>query len=264
MWRDIKAMRENDPDFDWDLIEDGQRTVIQYAIYQDASDAVNNAIRTFQMDYWRDHDSTVQVWIDKDGLAGTLESITWDKYRVPLFGFRGVSSMSFLDKAAQRIADDGRDCKVLVFGDLDPTGYIAVQNIEKRLEERVRVHSGFDIPPDIDVQHVALNDHEQVRRLGVESALRETKAEKDDDDNYKNKHVPAFFDRFGEDAASCEIDALHPDDLRRLVDVSIAKVLTGERSSERKALAAADKLLEDKQAAEQDQINELRKMVRHR
>jgi hypothetical protein len=45
--------------------------------------------------------------------------------------------------------------------------------------------------------------------------------------------------------------------------VSIAKALTGERS-ERKALAAADKLLEDKQAAEQDQINRLRKMVRHR
>jgi hypothetical protein len=261
--RDIKWMRENDPDFDWDLIEDGQRTVIEYAIYRDAVAAVNSAIRTFQLDYWRDHDSTVQVWIDKDGLAGTLETITWDKYRVPLFGFRGMSSMSFIDKAAQRIVKDGRDCKVLVFGDLDPTGYIAVRNIEERLTERARVHSGFDLPPSIDVQHVALNDHEQVRRLGIASAFRGTKAEKDDDDNYKNKHVPAFFEHFGSGAESCEIDALHPDDLRRLVDVSIAKALTGERS-ERKALAAADKLLEDKQAAEQDQINRLRKMVRHR
>ena len=34
VWRDIKAMRENDPEFDWDLIEDGQRTVIEYAIYR--------------------------------------------------------------------------------------------------------------------------------------------------------------------------------------------------------------------------------------
>ena len=261
--RDIKWMRENDPDFDWDLIEDGQRTVIEYAIYQSAEDRIRAAIGTFQLDYWHDHPCTVQVWLDKDGLAGTLRGITWDKYRVPLFGFRGMSSMSFIDKAAQRIADDGRDCKVMVFGDLDPTGYLAVLNIEQRLTERVAVHSD-GTPPSIDVQHVALNDHEQVRRLGIASAFRETKAEKDDDDNYKNKHVPAFFEQFGEGAESCEIDALHPDDLRRLVDVSIAKALTGERS-ERKALAAADKLLEDKQAAEQkNQINRLRKMVRHR
>lgn len=258
--RDIKWFRENDPDFDWDLIEDGQRTVIEYTTYRDAADAMNDAVRTFQMDYWRDHDSTVQVWIDKDGLIGVLENITWDKYRVPLFGFRGMSSMSFLNKAAKRIARDGRDCNVLVFGDLDPAGYVAVRNIEQRLTDRIAVHSD-DVPPLIDVQHVALKDHDQVRELGIASAFRPTKADRDAKGNYKNRHVPAFFERFGEGAKSCEIDALHPDDLRRLVDVSIAKALTGERS-DRKALIAADRLLEDRKAAEQVEIDKLRKITK--
>jgi hypothetical protein len=259
VWRDIKWMRENDADFNWDLIEDGQRKVIEYATYKDAEDRVAQAIRTFRLDYWHDHPHTIQVWLDKDGLAGTVEGITWDKYRVPLFGFRGMSSMSFIDKAAQRIANDGRDCVVLVFGDLDPTGYIAVLNIEKRLRERVAFHSE-GTPPTITVQHVALKDHKQVRALGIASAFRKTKAEKGDDDNYKNKHVPIFFERFGAGAESCEIDALHPDDLRHLVDVSIAKALTGERA-ERTALVAAAMLLDDKQAAEREQINRLRKMM---
>ena len=102
------------------------------------------------------------------------------------------------------------------------------------------------------------------RCADIESALRETKAEKDDDDdNYKNKHVPAFFERFGSGTASCEIDAPPPDDLCRLVDVSIAKALAGQRG-ERKVLAATARYLEDEQATEQDEIDGLRRMVKRR
>jgi hypothetical protein len=258
--RDIKALREDDPEFDWDLIEDGQRTVFQYATFRDHRDRVEAAIATFKLDYWHDHSHSVQVWLDKDGLAGTVQGITWGKYRVPLFGFRGMSSMSFLDKAAKQIAAEERDCKVLIFGDLDPTGYLAVQNIERRLQERVQVHSD-GAAPAITVQHVALSDHEQVRQLGIASAFRETTVKRDKDGNLTNKHIPAFFERFGNGAESCEIDALHPDDLRRLVDVAVAKALTGERG-ERKALSAAAKLLESKQATEADEIKKLRKMVK--
>ena len=80
---------------------------------------------------------------------------------------------------------------MLVIGDLDPTGYIAVRSIEDRLNERADYHSGGQ-SPIIDVQHIALNSHEQVEELGIASACRETKAAKDADDNYTNRHAPIF------------------------------------------------------------------------
>ena len=74
---------------------------------------------------------------------------------------------------------------------------------------------------------------------------------------------PGFLRRFGEDAASCEIDALHPDDLRRLVDVSIAKVLTGEDDDDEAKLAAMF-LLDEKKADEAAEIVKLQKMVKRK
>ena len=92
---------------------------------------------------------------------------------------RGVSSMSFLDKAAQRIADDGRDWQGAGLWQPRPRpAPRRCRTSKSGSKERVIVHSTFDIPPDINVRRVALNDHERCGRLGVESALRETKAER--------------------------------------------------------------------------------------
>ena len=72
-----------------------------------------------------------------------------------------------------------------------------------------------------------------------------------------------FFEQFGDGAQSCEIDALEPNQLRDLVDVAIAKAMTGEDDDDEAKLAAMF-LLDEKKADEAAEIVKLQKMVKRK
>jgi hypothetical protein len=96
---------------------------------------------------WDEADTAVEVWIEKEALAGVLRRVTveWD---VPLMPIRGYSSLTAQHDAAERIverAEHGQGTAVYYFGDYDPSG--------EDIERAAKVGVGHCIAQLIDDRH---------------------------------------------------------------------------------------------------------------
>ena len=81
---------------------------------------------------WADSDFNVEVWLEKDALAGAINSVT-DKYDVPLMVTKGFCSETFAYEAAQLHAESDKRCVILYLGDFDRAGVDAMQSLHSKL-----------------------------------------------------------------------------------------------------------------------------------
>jgi hypothetical protein len=90
--------------------------------------------KTYRRMLWNDQDTYVEIWCEKDALAGVLYDITapWD---VPLMVTRGYPSESFLHEAAEAIKEQSKEAYVYYFGDYDPSGVDIAESTERKLRE---------------------------------------------------------------------------------------------------------------------------------
>jgi hypothetical protein len=139
-------------------------------------------------------DAYIEIWVEKDALAGVILPITV-QYDIPLMVARGFSSITFLNSAAEAIADQNKPAYIYHLGDWDPWGQRAGDKIEETLRER---------GAEIHFEKLAVTA-EQIE--GWELPSRPT------------KQVGIGKDWEGGD--SVELDAIHPDDLRNLVREAI-------------------------------------------
>jgi hypothetical protein len=163
-------------------------------------DALNETARLYRKALWADADAYVEVWLEKDALAGVVLPIT-ALYDVPLMVARGYASLSFLHSAAEYIAEIDLPTFVYHFGDYDPSGVNAGVKIEETLRE---------MAPDADItfERIAVTP-QQI----VEGGLP-TRPTKLTDTRAKG---------FGE--ISVELDAILPEQLRELVRAAIERHL---------------------------------------
>ena len=138
----------------------------------------------------------MEFWLEKDALAGVLYPLT-AKYDVPLMIARGYSSLSFLHSAAEAMADQYRPCFVYHLGDLDPSGVDAAEFVERTLREMAP-------KAEIHFERLALTE-EQVEEWDLPT--RPTKKTDTRSKNWKGDSV--------------ELDAVHPHQLRQLVQDAI-------------------------------------------
>lgn len=81
--------------------------------------------------YWDEQETYVEVWLEKQSLASVFAPIC-EEYNVRLEATRGDWSDSKVYEAAQRLTpyiDEGRDVRILYFGDYNPSGYHAPVSI---------------------------------------------------------------------------------------------------------------------------------------
>jgi hypothetical protein len=222
-----------DGELPWEWIADSTRWMRKPTTYDDIEDALRDTAATYRRALWRDHDAYVEVWLEKEALAGVLLAVTaeWD---VPLMVTRGFASLSYLHSAAETIARTNKPTYLYYFGDYDPSGVEIDRNIERRLRE-------FVAPLDflIHFERVAITP-QQI----IEYALptRPTKT---------TSHGRGL--HHGE---SVEVDALDPDDLRGLVRGRIAQHIGPDRlrahlaaeQSERQLLGGLPAMLRASQA----------------
>jgi hypothetical protein len=83
-------------------------------------------------DLWAAMPIYVEIWCEKDALAGVLMEET-EPYDVPLMVARGYASISFLHSAAEAIEANGKPAYIYHLGDLDPSGVEAARDIEAKL-----------------------------------------------------------------------------------------------------------------------------------
>lgn len=146
----------------------------------------------YRRDLWANQDAYVEVWLEKDALAGVVYEVT-EEFDVPLMVTRGYSSLSFLHSAAEAIAAQQKPAYLYYFGDWDPSG----KDINRAVEAGIR-----EMAPDAEIHfaRVAVTEH-QIDHLHLPT--RPTKK--------TDTRTRSFT---GE---SVELDAIPPEHLRQLV-----------------------------------------------
>jgi hypothetical protein len=170
-------------------IADNTRWMRKPTTYHSIKQMLEYSQRTYRRSIWNDQESYVEVWLEKDALAGFLyeETKRWD---VPLMVTRGYPSVSYLYGAAEAIAAQMNPTFIYYFGDHDPSGQDITRTVEAGLRE-------FAPDADITFARVAVTD-EQIRLFRL--ATRPTKA--------TDSRVKHF------EGESVEVDAIDPLKLR--------------------------------------------------
>jgi hypothetical protein len=142
----------------------------------------------------------VEVWVEKDAIAGIVADNA-NSFGVPVFVCRGFASLSSLFSAAETFKQairEGKEVVIYHFGDYDPSGVAAFEAIAKTMRT--------DFGLDITFVRAAVTP-EQIAELGLPT--RPTK---------ESAHSKKW--NGGE---SVELDAMHPDTLRGLVESCITR-----------------------------------------
>ena len=188
--------RERTLPFGW--IADNTRWMRKPRTFSSISDALKRTAELYRRAVWDEQKGYVEVWLEKDALAGVLYPITseWD---VPLMVTRGYPSLSFLYEAAEQIGETDKRTFIYYLGDHDPSGV----NIPKIVERDLR-----ELAPDADItfERLAVNP-EQIRQLNLQT--RPTKTSDTRSKSFNGESV--------------EVDAIPPATLRNLVNTAIVK-----------------------------------------
>jgi hypothetical protein len=177
--------------FEW--IADNTRWQRKPTTFVGLEACLDNTSKFYRRDLWAAMPVYVEVWCEKDALAGVLMEET-ETYDVPLMVARGYSSLSFLHSAALAIKAKGKPAHIYHFGELDPSGVDAARDIEAKLRRYA---------PDAEIHF----ERPAVTREQVEEWNLPTRPTKMTDSRAK---------KFGS-ATSVELDAIPARKLREIV-----------------------------------------------
>lgn len=88
----------------WDAIEDRGREVDAPGEWEKIDDLVDAAVESWRSPRWKDQPRYVELWVEKQALAGVLAPIA-RRWHVPLMVNKGYSSASAMYEAAQRMLE---------------------------------------------------------------------------------------------------------------------------------------------------------------
>lgn len=212
---------------DWDAIEDRVRQPKAAGEYKDLAHLADTAIKAYRLPRWKGQDYYVELWCEKDALAGVLWPLAHE-FHITMMVNRGYSSQSAMYESAKRIAARAVAPTlpfILYLGDHDPSGEDMVRDINHRLLMfNVIVH----------VKKIALT-REQIREYNPPpnpAKITDPRARE-----YIAKHGDS----------SWEVDALPPavlqtiirDELDEYVDVDLMKKVTDQEDKDKKRLRKA-------------------------
>lgn len=220
---------------DWSFITDRTRNLRSTSHWSSPSAVIDAAARSYARDKWAHGHTRVEVWVEKEALAGIVERAAGTE-DVAWFACRGYVSQSELWQAAQRHLTyllAGQRVVVLHLGDHDPSGIDMTRDITERLElfcdhdwlnrhadqfegdrvkiAAIRAHLREAVGGDpITVRRLALN-YDQVERLRPPpnpAKLTDSRAR-------------GYIREYG--AQSWELDALDPAMLADLIASAVAE-----------------------------------------
>jgi hypothetical protein len=198
----VLMRRAGDLPYDW--LADNTRWQRKPKTYSSIEHALESTAKFYRKDLWANADEYVEVWLEKDALAGVIYPIT-SMYDVPLMVARGYASLSFLHTAAEYINDLDVPAFIYHLGDFDPSGVNAGEKIEETLVE---------LAPDAEIHFERI----AVTPAQIETWDLPTRPTKATDTRAKN---------FGN--ISVELDAIEPDLLRSLVLAAIERHLPAKQ-----------------------------------
>src|SRR6266567_1357662 len=118
--------------YEW--LADNTRWQRKPRTFNSIEQALDDTARLYRKALWAEADAYVEVWLEKDALAGVILPIT-SIFDVPLMVARGYASLSFLHEAAEYINTLDVPAYIYHLGDFDPSGVNAGEKIEQTLLE---------------------------------------------------------------------------------------------------------------------------------
>jgi len=209
-------------ELDWDAIEDRVRVPKVPNEFRGLSHLVDVALQSYRLDRWKEQEEYVELWVEKDALAGVLAPLA-KEYHITLMVNRGYSSQSAMYESANRFCRAADDCKglhLLYLGDMDPSGEDMVRDIADRLE-MFGVH-------DLDVDKIAIT-MAQVKQYNPPP--NPTKL--------SDSRAAAYVAKYGN--SSWEVDALSPPVLQQIIRDAIEPLVDQELMDEVKDRENRDK-----------------------
>jgi hypothetical protein len=199
-------------------IADNTRWQRRPRTFDSVEQALQETARLYRKALWADADCYVEVWLEKDALAGVVYPVT-DSFDVSLMVARGYASLSFLHGAAEYIAELEVPVYIYHLGDFDPSGVNAGEKIEETLRE---------LAPDAEIHF----DRLAVTPTQIEAWRLPTRPTKTSDSRSKG---------FGE--ISVELDAIEPGLLRTIVNTAVERHLPADQFKVLKAAEESERAL---------------------
>lgn len=198
---------------DWNSLEDRTRMLRSVGHWDNPADIVSSAATSFRIDKWKDQDTRLEVWIEKDALVGVIEGVC-RSLDVPYFSCRGYTSQSEMWSAAMRFvgyAKQRQDTRIIHFGDHDPSGIDMSRDIEDRIRLFMAQYQGR-----FDFVRAALNEEQITAYDPPPNPVKLT-----------DSRSAGYQDRYGDE--SWELDALEPRVIARLIRHHVTEVRDDER-----------------------------------
>ena len=203
----VKLRETGEIPYGW--ITDNVRIVRGHNRYGGPEDYAQVAAEFYRRDYWAESPVNVEVWLEKDALAGVLLPTVVEECGLDLHVTRGYASVSYLQSAADFIRRDGRPTYVYLLTDFDPSGLGIAETVAAELVRR-------SSPVEVHVERLAVN-RDQIDEWGLPT--RPTKTTESRARKFMREHG----------TGSVELDAIPPAALRGLVRESIEEHMDPER-----------------------------------
>lgn len=186
---------------DWEAIEDRTRSLSRLSTWDNPSEIIRACAEQYRVDYWGSQPHYIEVWVEKEALAGVVESVC-NKYRVPFLSCRGYTSQSEMWRAGRRIQEhEQKRVTVLHLGDHDPSGIDMSRDIVDRIKMFAQI--------DFEFVRLALNMNQVNKYNPPPNPAKQT-----------DSRFIEYMKKFG--GESWELDALEPKVITGLIATAIA------------------------------------------
>lgn len=198
---------------DWKAIEDRGRVPKKHSEWCHVKSLIESAVHSYRLPRWDGQKYYVELYCEKQAGETVLKPIA-DKWHI-YFGYnKGYSSASTMYDLAKRVQEqiqNGKEVKILYFGDHDPSGLDMIRDITKRIREFLTEGDDYT-EPSFEVIPVSLT-MEQIRKFNLPPNPAK----------FKDPRSKWYIKEFGKD--SWELDAMNPLELRKLAEKSILEYL---------------------------------------
>jgi hypothetical protein len=211
---------------DWDAIEDRVRQPRIPSEFEDLDELIRAALGSYKLPRWRGQENYVELWVEKDALAGVLAPIA-RKYHITMMVNRGYSSASAMYESANRFVHNSRENEeqkelhLLYLGDHDPSGEDMVRDVSERLEL-------FGATLHVDKIAITMPQVKKYKPPSNPAKITDPRAEA-----YTREHGDK----------SWEVDALPPQVLTKVIEAKLDQLVDHNMMEEVKEEEERDKAL---------------------
>jgi hypothetical protein len=190
---------------DWEAIEDRIRKPHRNSEFTDLGQLCQAALAAYRLPRWEGQDNYVELWVEKDALAGVLAPLA-EEFHVTMMVNRGYSSQSAMYESANRFKNSPRDGILFYLGDHDPSGEDMVRDIRDRFDM-------FGASVEVTKLALTMDQIEEHNPPPNPAKVNDPRA-----DAYIAEHG----------ASSWEVDALPPELLSQIITKALESVIDRE------------------------------------